>query len=275
MSITLRCPVCRNPLQAMENGVGCPDNHRFDRARQGYLHLLPSNRMRSKSPGDDKQMVQARSQFLDSDCYKPVSSVLTEATIRLMNDNPQPAILDAGCGEGYYTANIKDAMPGASVCGVDISKPAILACCRRRKDIQWLVASVSDLPIVDRSVDVIVSVFSRCDWQEFARVLKPGGHVLVLAPGQNHLQELREAIYEEVRPYPVDKVVQDLPKPFSLVGNQPVTGEMQLDSSQQQILDLLAMTPHYWHIKPSQREHLEQRQALKCRFDMKLYTINL
>ncbi|MGI9276456.1 MAG: putative RNA methyltransferase [Endozoicomonas sp.] len=274
MSITLRCPVCHSPLQSMENGVSCSGNHRFDRARQGYLHLLPSNRMRSKSPGDDKQMVQARNRFLDSGCYTSVSSALTEATTRLVKGNPQPAILDAGCGEGYYTASIKNAVPDASVCGVDISKPAILACCRRRKDVQWLVASVSDLPIVDQSVDIIVSVFSRCDWREFARVLKPGGHILVLAPGQNHLQELREAIYEDVRPYPVDKLVQDLPKPFSLVGNQSVSGEMQLGSSQQ-ILDLLAMTPHYWHIKPPQRESLEQRQALKCRFDMKLYTISL
>ena len=219
-------------------------------------------------------MVLARNRFLDSGCYIPVSSALTGATTKLVTGNPQPSILDAGCGEGYYTANIKEALPDASVCGVDISKPAILGCCRRRKDIQWLVASVSELPVENRSVDVIVSIFSRCDWKEFARILKPGGYVLVLAPGQNHLLELRQAIYEEVRPYPVDKLVQDLPEPFSVVDNQSVTGEMQLDSSQQ-ILDLLAMTPHYWHIKPSQRERLEQRQKLKCRFDMKLYTISL
>ena len=96
--------------------------------------------------------------------------------------------------------------------------------------------------------------------------------MLVLAPGPEHLLELRQAIYEEVRPYPVDKLVQDLPGSFTLVDSSPVIGEMLLESSQL-ILDLLAMTPHYWHIKPIQRERLCQLQSLRCRFDMKLYVI--
>ena len=272
MPAKLKCPVCSQLLQPSDNGAACANNHQFDRARQGYLNLLPSHKMRSKQPGDDKQMVQARNRFLDSGHYEPVVNALTDATKAALGDIKSPVIMDAGCGEGYYTARLQDAFEQASVCGFDISKPAIQACCRRSKTIQWLVASVNDIPVPDNQVDVIISVFSRCDWQEFGRILKPGGKVLVLAPGAHHLYALRQAIYEEVRPYPVDKLVSQLPGHFELLKNDFVTGTMQLNSSEL-ILDLLAMTPHYWHVKPSQKQQLSGLTSLECGIDMKLYTI--
>lgn len=272
MSVYLRCPVCSQTLTQLDNGAACPESHRFDRARQGYLNLLPSHKMRSKNPGDDKRMVQARNRFLDSGCYTPVANALVNATETACNDVDSAVILDAGCGEGYYTALLQKALPNASVCGFDISRPAIQACCRRSKTIDWLVASVNDIPLRADQVDVIISVFSRCDWREFARVLKPGGKVLALAPGEQHLYALRQVIYQQVRPYPVDKLVSDLPKGFSLLKNQSVTGTMTLDSSEL-ILDLLVMTPHYWHVKPEQKQKLAELQSLDCGFDMKLYTI--
>ena len=272
MPANLKCPVCSLPLQPMDNGAACSNNHRFDRARQGYLNLLPSHKMRSKTPGDDKQMVQARNRFLDSGCYESVVNTLIAQTADCLDSVEHPVILDAGCGEGYYTARLEDAFVQASVCGFDISKPAVQACCRRSKTIQWLVASVNDIPLADNQVDVIISVFSRCDWQEFSRVLKPGGKVLVLAPGEKHLYALRQAIYEEVRPYPVDKLVSDLPETFKLLEKGSVTGTMSLDSSEL-ILDLLAMTPHYWHVKPSQKQQLSELTSLECGIDMKLYAI--
>ena len=228
--------------------------------------------MRSRIPGDDKQMVLARNRFLDSGSYAPVARALVDAAVEACNGVEKPVILDAGCGEGYYTALLKEGMPEASVCGFDISKPAVQACCRRSKNIGWLVASVSDIPLADQQVDVIISVFSRCDWQEFSRVLKPDGKVFVLAPGEQHLYALRQVIYEQVRPYPVDKLVRDLPESFNLLENQPVQGTMALGSPEL-VLDLLAMTPHYWHVKPAQKQKLAELKNLDCRFDMKLYTI--
>ena len=170
MPITLRCPICQSPLVADEKGASCQNNHQFDRAKQGYLNLLPSHRMRSKQPGDDKQMIQARTRFLDSGHYGPVAEALAGTLVERLGESRAPAILDAGCGEGYYSEKIHRTLPGAKICGIDISKPAILACCRRNKALQWLVASVSDLPVVDNEIDAVVSVFSRCDWQEFSRV---------------------------------------------------------------------------------------------------------
>ena len=181
-------------------------------------------------------------------------------------------ILDAGSGEGFYTSLIKEALPDASVAGLDISKPAVMASSKRSKIIDWMVASVNDIPLMGQQLDAVISIFSRCDWQEFNRTLKDSGHVFVLAPGAEHLMALRQAIYEEVRPYPVDKLLSDLPDNFQLEKTIAVQGDMLLESSEQ-ILDLLAMTPHYWHVKPDQKKALEKLEKLECSFDMKLYIV--
>ena len=273
MTLQLRCPVCRQPLTTSEKGASCDNNHQFDRAKQGYFNLLQSHKKRSKNPGDDKMMVQARSQFLESGHYSPVVNKLVETIQELTTGTESPAIFDAGCGEGYYTAEVQKALTSSRVAGLDISKPAIVACSKRSRLVEWLVGSVNDLPVMDSQFDIIISIFSRCDWQEFSRILKPGGHVLVLAPGEKHLFELRQTIYEDVHPYPVDKQVEELPgNTLKLIHSQPVVAQMHLPDSQT-IMNLLAMTPHYWHVKPAQKEKLEQKNALDCRLDMKLYTI--
>ena len=272
MPLQLRCPVCRQSLTTSEKGASCENNHQFDRAKQGYFNLLQSHKKRSKNPGDDKMMVQARSQFLDAGHYSPVINQLVATIQELTADVESPVIFDAGCGEGYYTAEVKNALPDSPIAGLDISKPAIVACSKRSKQVEWLVGSVNDLPLMENQFDIIISIFSRCDWLEFSRILKPGGHVLVLAPGEKHLFELRQAIYEDVRPYPVDKQVDELPGILKLIHSQPITAQMHLPDGET-IMNLLAMTPHYWHAKPEQKEKLQQMTELDCRLDMRLYTI--
>ena len=272
MTLQLRCPVCRQSLTTSNKGASCDNNHQFDRAKQGYFNLLQSHKKRSKDPGDDKMMVQARSEFLDAGHYSPVVNKLIEIIQELTGETGSPAIFDAGCGEGYYTTEVLKALTGSQIIGLDISKPAIVACSKKSKQIEWLVGSVNDLPVMNNQFDIIISIFSRCDWQEFARILKPGGHVLVLAPGEKHLFELRQTIYEDVRPYPVDKQVEELPGDLKLINSQSVTAQMHLPDSKT-IMNLLAMTPHYWHVKPEQKEKLKQKTELNCGLDMKLYTI--
>ncbi len=249
----------------------CTKNHSFDLARQGYINLLPSHRKRSADPGDNKLMVNARSRFLDIGCYNKPASQLTDKAKQLLKESldSHPTILDAGCGEGYYTTLIRQ-LTNVETCGLDISKNAIQACCRRSKEITWLVASVSDMPVADHSMNIIVSVFSRIDWSEFSRVLKPGGSVLVLSPGKDHLLELRQAIYGQVRPYETNKLLKELPENIQLESVVPVQDQFQLNS-QESIQDLLAMTPHYWYIKPEQRERLEKLDSLQCSLDMQLF----
>ncbi len=113
----LTCPICSAPLSTADNGVVCPANHRFDRARQGYLNLLPVQHKNSRDPGDNQAMVEARRDFLNAGHYAPVARRLAE----LAAERSPARWLDIGCGEGYYTAQIAEALPHADGYALDIS----------------------------------------------------------------------------------------------------------------------------------------------------------
>ena len=100
-----RCPLCGGPLWEVPGGLRCPKGHRFDRAREGYVHLLPVGQKHSLAPGDDKAMVAARRAFLDRGWYAPLREALEQLAV--VHTGGEPVVLDAGCGEGYYTHGIR------------------------------------------------------------------------------------------------------------------------------------------------------------------------
>ena len=118
------CPLCSSPLQREERRYVCPHGHSFDLAREGYTYLLPVNRKHSRAPGDDADMSAARSAFLSKGYYQPLRRALCELAVSLTG--PAPAVLDSGCGEGYYTSGIYQALLDAGksprMAGTDISK---------------------------------------------------------------------------------------------------------------------------------------------------------
>ena len=72
-----QCPLCGGVLQG-ENDLKCGKGHCFDRAREGYWHLLPVQSMRTKAPGDSKEMVAARRAFLNAGYYGIFGQALGE-----------------------------------------------------------------------------------------------------------------------------------------------------------------------------------------------------
>ncbi|WP_426417316.1 putative RNA methyltransferase [Aestuariirhabdus sp. LZHN29] len=262
------CPHCEQPLTLESNSWRCANNHSFDRARQGYVNLLPSNRKQSKQPGDSPEMVLARSRFLDTGHYQP----LRQAVLSVLGSQTTPTRgnwLDAGCGEGWYTAALQQEFPAMKGFAFDISKSAVSTCCRRSKAVHWAVASVANIPLGNRSIEFILSIFSRIDWPQFQRILADEGLLLAVTPGSHHLLELRQAIYTEVRLHEEEKVLKQMPEAFDCVLTQSCEFQFTLEN-QQQIQDLLAMTPHYWHIRPDQRERLGLLQTLTTRADFRL-----
>ena len=123
------CPVCGGPLAPAPGALRCPKGHSFDVAAQGYVNLLTADRMRTKAPGDSREMVAARRAFLEAGFYEPFSDALN--ALALSKTGPGAALLDAGCGEGYYTARLyaalQDAGRAAHVAAYDISKAAVRA----------------------------------------------------------------------------------------------------------------------------------------------------
>jgi len=244
----LTCPICREPLRALDNGVGCPANHRFDRARQGYLNLLPVQHKNSRDPGDNQAMVEARRDFLNAGHYAPVAARLAA----LAAERAPTRWVDIGCGEGYYTAQLAEALPDADGYALDISREAVKRACKRSPQVTWLVASMARVPLADASCQFIASVFSPLDWQEARRLLSPGGGLMRVGPTSGHLMELREKLYDEVRDYSDDKHLALVPADMAHAHSEILEFRLSLAQPADRA-NLLAMTPHGWRASAERR----------------------
>lgn len=257
----LCCPLDGDPLTLHERTWRCPHGHSFDVAKQGYVNLLPVQNKRSKDPGDSKAMVQARSRFLAQGFYAPLAERIAEVVWR---DTPV-SLLDAGCGEGYYLREILAARPEASteVAALDISKWAVLSAAKSLPSATLLVASNSSIPVASSSVDTLLCLFGFPVSDEFQRVLTPGGRVLMVDPAPNHLRELKEVIYDDVRDKP-DRL--PLLSPWSLVNETRVTFQVALPT-RDAVTDLLIMTPHLYRASRAGRERAEALNSLTITVD--------
>ncbi len=267
----LTCPVCKSLLNKQDRNLRCENNHSFDAARQGYWNLLLAHKKRSKDPGDNAEMVQARRQFLDQGYYQPLSDSINRLATEALADTKQANILDMGCGEGYYTSRLFDALPDSiepSLLGLDISKHAVKAACQRSKEITWLVASGADIPLPEHSLDLQLVLFSRLMPEAFAKPMKPGASLLIAWPGENHLIELRRLIYKEIRESHFDPV-QTLSEHFQLQQQETVSYDFSLESSEQ-ISTLLAMTPHSQRLSSEAKAEICQQDKLELTLDVNL-----
>ncbi|MGV8783915.1 putative RNA methyltransferase, partial [Pseudomonas aeruginosa] len=104
--------------------------------------------------------------------------------------------------------------------------------------------------LADASCELIASVFSPIDWNEAVRVLAPGGGVLRLGPASEHLLELRQRLYDDVRDYADDKHLAGLPAHLRLRHTGPLEFRLALASYDRRE-NLLAMTPHGWRANPA------------------------
>lgn len=231
------CPVCGGALTREANRYACAAGHSFDLAREGYVNLLPANRQHSKAPGDDREMAAARTRFLDGGWYAPLRDALRALV------TPGCVLLDAGCGEGWYTQALAQAvLPGGRTAGVDLSKPSVKKAARRCPDAEFAVGTVYHLPVAPASVDVLVDCFSPLAAAEFARVLRPGGRFLYVVPGPKHLWELKQVLYDA--PYENEERQEEYPG-FRYVDVAPVETQFTLPNPQT-IQDLFRMTPYFW-----------------------------
>jgi len=254
-----QCPLCQKALEFNEQSYRCTNNHSFDRAKEGYVNLLPVQHKHSKDPGDNKAMVNARRAFLDLDFYQPLVKAITDLQIKFSDDNS--IILDAGCGEGYYTHQHKNDLN--QVYGVDIAKNAIKIAAKRYKKCSFSVGTLSNLPFDNEMFDWIFSIYAPILEKEFTRVLKVQGYLLTVTPAENHLIELKSLIYRQANKHDVNK------SPISnltLIHEQQLNYKMNFTNSSD-LINLLSMTPFAFKTTPELLEDLSNRESFNCQAD--------
>lgn len=259
----LMCPVCRQPLNLTERTWRCEQGHSYDVAKQGYVNLHVVQHKHSKNPGDTPESVDARRAFLQGGYYQP----LQQAVVALLKQLHVKAILDIGCGEGYYTSAMQQVVE--QCVGVDIAKNAVQRAAKLNTEVTWVVGTGATLPVLDHSMDACTSLFSPIPQTEIARVLKDDGYLIVVTPASEHLYAMREALFEQVNPHIPEKFVEQLQDLFELKQEQIIDAPFVLD--QQALKNLIAMTPYAYKASPERRLRLEQQLQLEVTASFQIY----
>lgn len=251
------CPICAAPLTRDARTYRCPNRHSYDTAKEGYVHLLPANKKHSANPGDDKEMAAARTRFLDGGWYTPLREALCRLCVAYTNESP--AVVDAGCGEGYYTNGIFSALQNAGarprLAGVDLSKTALKKAARRTPGGEFAVASVYHLPLGDGCADLLLDCFAPLALEEYRRVLKEGGVFLYVVPAARHLFEMKQVLYEN----PYENAEENISyEGFDYLDVVPVETSFHL--THEPLMDLFHMTPYTWK---TPKEGVERLAALE------------
>ncbi|MET8638642.1 putative RNA methyltransferase [Streptomyces sp. NPDC004096] len=241
----LRCPTCRTRRLHADHGVlRCAAGHTFDIARHGYAGLLTGTRGTS---GDNAAMVEARNRFLATGRY----AFIRQAVARLAADSApaRGAVVDVGCGTGYYLAGVLDQLPGARGLGLDTSVRALRSAARaheRAAAAAW--DAFRPFPLADGVADVVLDVFAPRNPAEFHRVLRPSGRLIVARPTGRHLTELhgRVPAMVTVDPAKEQRLHRALDPYFEVVVTERVEYSTTLVGPE--AMNLVGMTPSAHHV---------------------------
>ena len=231
-----RCPLCHGPLSAGETSLRCEKGHDFSISKKGYVDFCPG----ARAGAYDDALFDSRSRFIAGGFY----GELIEALDALLNKYaPDGPILDAGCGEGSFLKAICPDPTTRPCVGLDLSRPGIQRAARGGGGWLWAVGDLSRLPLKDGSMAAILNILSPANYPEFGRVLRPGGAVLKVVPGERYLQEVRALVKDRLRSesYSNERVVRLFEERFDLSDSREICSTYRLTS--EQAVDLIAMTP--------------------------------
>lgn len=268
ISNVYKCPVCGANMSCDDRSAFCcgEKRHCFDFSSSGYLNLAT----RYSGGGDSKSAVRARTVFLENDYYLPIARRLSEIVNNYSEDG---VVIDAGCGEGYYT-NIIAKCHKDGVLGFDLSKFAVdhAAKAAKRNEISntsYSVANIFELPVKDSCADIVTNVFAPCASEEFFRLLRDNGILILCGAGENHLYELKRIIYNDVY---INGKRNDLPPKsmFCQIDKQILSFEAEIEGNEM-INSLFSMTPYYWRTSVDDKAKLNGIDHLRTRVEVEFY----
>ena len=259
----LICPVCGKSLSHIGGSLVCEGRHTYDIAKSGYVNLI--NTSSQKQSGDSKEMVEARTAFLSSGAYGRLCDEIKSAC------GEGALLVDAGCGEGYYTTALSEHFECAA--GFDLSKASVNAAAKRARasgvagKCFFGVGSVYSLPVLTGAADCVTNIFAPCVEEEYRRVLRSGGRLVVACAGKDHLSGMKEVLYDVPRE---NTERSDMPKQMKLIEKRNVCYEMTLDTPEL-IRALYMMTPYCYKTSIEAQKKLLSLDSLKTIVDFDIY----
>lgn len=257
----LICPVCGDDLKKADRTLRCGNSHSFDIAKEGYVNLLRSHSRKPGIMGDTAPMLKARREFLDRGHFERLARLVAEGVEEHLSAVPDGdgCVAEIGSGEGYNIGRTGQYLAERGKAhircfGMDRSRDAARMAAKRYPDITFFVADVWEKVLFrDRSIRVLLDIFSPRNPDEFARVLEPGGLLLLVIPGEAHLAELRRELdLLGMESDKEERAMQRFSRGFRLARRRTLEYDMHLDGPE--LRALVEMTPNSWHIP---RERLE------------------
>lgn len=235
------CPKCGKKIRFHAGSLVCKKEHSFDISAKGYVNMLGAT---VPLKGYDKSFFRNRGEFFAKGYYEHI----LQATISAVKDIKascgleEMVLVDAGCGEGYYSTELAG-IDGLQIIAFDIASDAIKQAAKSPADVAWTIADITNIPVKDDVCDVILDVFTPANYKEFGRILKKGGYIIKIIPGTNHLIELRKAASNQLRnkEYSGEEVSGYFEKHYEVVSSETLTNTMPID--QETLKTLTAMTP--------------------------------
>ena len=261
----LICPICSCSFSLMENALKCENRHSFDISSSGYVNLLKPGKMNNAKAGDSKEMIQARTAFLNTDSYLPIK----EFVCNICSELNSSVIIDAGCGQGYYTEGVAKSISNSKVIGFDMSKYGCEAGAKSAKrnninNVLYSVSSIFEMPVSSECADTIINMFAPVADKEFFRVLKHGGYLIVASSGEKHLNGLKSVLYDET--YDNEVKISEY-QGFNLIQVKNLTYDCNI-YGKEAIYNLFSMTPYFHRTSPSDKKKLDEVDEIKTTIDV-------
>lgn len=251
----LVCPVCGGGLglTAAGRSLACSAGHSFDIARQGYVNLYRGKPVNEYS----KESFRQRQQILEKGMYAHILEEICSFLQAVCGAGRPQLLLDAGCGEGYYTREIAARLGGCGLdfYGVDLSRDSVQLAASTANQaggaasaIKWLVADIGHLPVRDGSVDFLLDIFTSANYEEFQRILSPDGYLIKVIPGEGHVKELREAASSQLhhKDYKERKGAAVFSEHFETILNKTVSQTFAVTPEERDVF--IHMTPLLFHV---------------------------
>lgn len=249
----LVCPVCGDVLQLggpQMRSLVCSVGHSFDLAKQGYVNLYRGKPMNeyTKESFQERQVILQRGMY--AHLLEEICSFLRKTLESGMDSVEKKVLVDAGCGEGYYTREIAQQFDHLQLYGTDLSRDSIQLAAGTANgmgtgpaEIKWFVSDISKLPVADGSVDYVLDIFTSANYQEFQRVLGEEGYLIKIIPGEGHVKELREAAKDQLyhKEYKERKGAEVFAEQFELVEQKIVSRTFSVSPEERDIF--IRMTP--------------------------------
>lgn len=237
LKTSMQCPICSHDLY-FKGQLHCENNHGFDLSKTGYINLCnqPDDLKYTKNLFEHRHKIMGDLMF-----YKPLVDLIENEI------NEDHLMLDAGCGEGSLLNQIKS---NGIKAGIDLSKQGIQHAAKHYRKSLWMIADLAKIPFHDDTVNVLLSILSPANYQEFKRVLAPAGLFIKVIPGGDYFKEIR--LHQNLQAHDNSLVLKRFKEEFEKFEQKELYYEIEVDQETRQ--SLLIMSPLAWNMSSVQKQ---------------------